>query len=388
MLATGVAVCENDPWQWTGYEPISQENVQTSPLWSSGKNVVNQEKYPVKTAQNIFGPFSRYRFCSELHIPKVRKMTVNHSIFSILANLTSILMPEIKRWISDCLDVFCLFFSDHRRHHRPPHRLENVEVTKLVIFFIHAGQIHVNNQVAKAIAIDRNCHMWPGQGQTPWLVLALTELTITAMQCVCVCVCVCVWVCVCVCVRERRKIELTVWGKKVPVPLDGIRTCTSEIRAHCASDCTTRARPPCVSRNKHFRHSPVSSTAKQSCMKHSNSYLRDRDVKHLQGPPLSRTKRVRERRVCVCVCVCACVRVCVCVCMCVCESVCVCGGGGGSETSNSLPSFHWFLGLCPIGNLSSSCVEWQLCTHLDLVLYFVKLPLLLVYYKIYLRHTG
>ena len=30
-------------------------------------------------------------------------------------------------------------------------------------------------------------------------------------------------------------------------------------------------------------------------MKDSNSYLRDRDVKHLQGPLLSRTKRVRDR---------------------------------------------------------------------------------------------
>ena len=80
-------------------------------------------------------------------------------------------------------------------------------------------------------------------------------------------------VCVCVCVRERRKIELTVWGKKVPIALDGIRTCISGIRAHSASDCTTTAGTPPVSRNKHFRHSPVSSIVKQSCMKHSNSYL-------------------------------------------------------------------------------------------------------------------
>ena len=35
-----------------------------------------------------------------------------------------------------------------------------------------------------------------------------------------------VCVCVCVCVRERRKIELTVGGKKVPIPLNGIRTRT------------------------------------------------------------------------------------------------------------------------------------------------------------------
>ena len=104
-------------------------------------------------------------------------------------------------------------------------------------------------------------------------------------------------VCVCVCVCQRKtKDRADGMRKKVPIPLDGIRTCTSGIRANRASDYTTRERPPRVSRNKHFRHSPVSSIAKQSCMTHSNSYLRDRDVKHLQGPPLSRTKRDRERR--------------------------------------------------------------------------------------------
>ena len=78
--------------------------------------------------------------------------------------------------------------------------------------------------------------------------------------------------------------------EKMPIALDGIRTCISGIRAHSASDCTTTAGTPPVSRNKHFRHSPVSSIVKQSCMKQSNSYLRDRDAKHLQGPPLSRTR--------------------------------------------------------------------------------------------------
>ena len=132
-------------------------------------------------------------------------------------------------------------------------------------------------------------------------------------------------VCVCVCVRERRKIKLSVWGKKVPIALDGIRTGISGIRAHRASDYTTAAGTPPVSRNKHFRHSPVSSIVKQSCTKHSNSYLRDRDVKHLQGPPLSRTRRVRERRKIELTVwgkkvpialdgMCVCVRACVCVC--------------------------------------------------------------------------
>ena len=102
----------------------------------------------------------------------------------------------------------------------------------------------------------------------------------------------CVWVhacaCVCVFVKERRKIELTVWGKKMPIALDGIRTCISGIRTHSASDCTTTAGTSRVSRMKHFRRSPVSSISKQSCKKDSNSYLR------------------------VCVCVCACMRVCLC----------------------------------------------------------------------------
>ena len=106
---------------------------------------------------------------------------------------------------------------------------------------------------------------------------------------------VCVCVCVCVCQRKTKD-RADGKRKKVPIPLDGIRTCTSGIRAHRAFDYTTRVRPPRVSRNKHFRHSPVSSIAKQSCTKHCNSYLRDHDAKHLQGPPLSRTKRARERR--------------------------------------------------------------------------------------------
>ena len=46
-------------------------------------------------------------------------------------------------------------------------------------------------------------------------------------------------------------------GGRVPIPLDGIRTSTSGIRAHRASDYTMRVRPPHVTQNKHFRHSPV-----------------------------------------------------------------------------------------------------------------------------------
>ena len=114
--------------------------------------------------------------------------------------------------------------------------------------------------------------------------------------CVHACVCKPMCVCVCVCVKERRKIELTVWGKKVPIALDGIRTCISGIRAHSASDCTTTAGTPRVSRMKHFRHSPVSSIAKQSCMK----------------------------------CVCVCVQMC----------VCVGGGGGGVRVHVCIAYLH------------------------------------------------
>ena len=74
-----------------------------------------------------------------------------------------------------------------------------------------------------------------------------------------VCICVCVFVCL------SEKDERQSWGhagKKVPISLDRIRTCTSGIRAHRASDYTTRAGTPRVSRNKHFRHSPTSSIVK------------------------------------------------------------------------------------------------------------------------------
>ena len=132
------------------------------------------------------------------------------------------------------------------------------------------------------------------------------EINSESLACMraCVCACVRVRVCVCMCVRERRKIELTVRGKKVPIPLDGIRTCFSGILAHSASDYTTRVGPPRVSRSEHFRRSPASSTVKQSCMKTLQLLSARPRRQALEGPPLSRTKRVRVR-------------------------VCVCGGGGG-----------------------------------------------------------
>ena len=110
-----------------------------------------------------------------------------------------------------------------------------------------------------------------------------------------VCVCVRARACTCMCVRERRKIELMARAKKKkPIPLDGIGTCTSEIRAHRASDYTTRAGTSRVCSNKHFRHSPTSSIVKiQACI----------------GVCVS------ENDESVCVCVRACVRACVCMCV-------------------------------------------------------------------------
>ena len=130
--------------------------------------------------------------------------------------------------------------------------------------------------------------------------------------CVCVFMCVTcyacwfvtmkiVFICVFMRVRESQKMELMAWGKKVPIPLDGTRTCTSGLRAHRASDYTTRAGTPRVSRNKQLmiRHSPTS-----SIVKHKNA-LRTTptaicrtvtDTRRLQGPPLSRKRRVREGR--------------------------------------------------------------------------------------------
>ena len=72
-------------------------------------------------------------------------------------------------------------------------------------------------------------------------------------MCVCVCVCVC---------QRKMKDRADVMREKVPIPLDGFRTCTSGLHAHRASDNTTRASTPCVNRNKHFGHSPTSSSVK------------------------------------------------------------------------------------------------------------------------------
>ena len=98
------------------------------------------------------------------------------------------------------------------------------------------------------------------------------------------------------CQRKTKDRADGMRGKSAHCPRRDSNLYLWDTRPSCASDCTTTAGTPPVSRNKHFRHSPVSSIVKQSCVKHSNSYLWDRDVKHLQGPPLSRTRRVRERR--------------------------------------------------------------------------------------------
>ena len=122
---------------------------------------------------------------------------------------------------------------------------------------------------------------------------------------VCVCVCVYVRACVRACVRvcqRKTKIELTVWGKKCPFPWTGFEPVPvlpitrGQARLASVETNTLDTHPPAPSWDNH-------------AWKHSNSYLQDRNVRHLQGPPLSWTKCVREKRkieltVCVCVCVC------------------------------------------------------------------------------------
>ena len=79
------------------------------------------------------------------------------------------------------------------------------------------------------------------------------ELTVWGEKCPlpstgCVCVCACVCVCVCVCVRERRKIELTVWGEKVPIALNGmcVRVCV------CLCVCIRARAQACMKSRRHF----------------------------------------------------------------------------------------------------------------------------------------
>ena len=118
-------------------------------------------------------------------------------------------------------------------------------------------------------------------------------------------------VCVCVCVREKAKDRADGMREQEPFPVDGARTCrsASAIRAHRASDYTTRAGAPRVSRNKHFRHSPTSSIVEHTSMHYKT---------------LSLTPLFLSLSLCVCACVRACVRVCMCVCVCLCACMCVC----------------------------------------------------------------
>ena len=111
----------------------------------------------------------------------------------------------------------------------------------------------------------------------------------------------------------------------MPIALDGIRTCISGIRAHSASDCTTTAGTPPVSRNKHFRHSPVC-VCVYVCV---CACVRACALTHqLHGETQACVTKHSNSYVCVCVraCVYVCVYTCMCVCVCVCARarVCVC----------------------------------------------------------------
>ena len=86
--------------------------------------------------------------------------------------------------------------------------------------------------------------------------------------------CVCVRVRARACVRERRKIELTAWGKKVPIPLDGIRTCTFGMRPSCFRLHHESRHPSRLSKQTLQTLIRQLHRETQSCItKHSNSYL-------------------------------------------------------------------------------------------------------------------
>ena len=65
----------------------------------------------------------------------------------------------------------------------------------------------------------------------------------------------------------------------MPIALGEIRTCSSGICTHFASDYTLTAGTPPVSRNKHFRHSPVSSIARETVM-HETPQLLSEGARH------------------------------------------------------------------------------------------------------------
>ena len=102
------------------------------------------------------------------------------------------------------------------------------------------------------------------------MALRMSWVSSMHVACVCVCVCVCarVCVCVCVCVSEKdERLSRRYEGKKCPLPSTGFEPVPLGYAPTVLLITPRRLGPPRVSRNEHFRHSPVSSTAKQSCMK-------------------------------------------------------------------------------------------------------------------------
>ena len=73
----------------------------------------------------------------------------------------------------------------------------------------------------------------------------------------------------------------------MPIPLDGIRTCTAGIRAHRASDYTTRVRPHRVSRSKHFRHSPGMCVHNMPCAQYKKRILQNFPSSPSKNPIIS-----------------------------------------------------------------------------------------------------
>ena len=146
--------------------------------------------------------------------------------------------------------------------------------------------------------------------------------------------CVCVCVCVCVCQRKTKDRADSVREKSAHSPRQDSNlylwdTHPSCFRLHHEGRLASRQ-----SKQTLQTLTPSSIVKYNHAKKQANSYLRDRDVRHLQGPPLSRTKRVRERQKrelhgmrekCVSVCLCTCGYVFVCLCNeCACVSACMC----------------------------------------------------------------
>ena len=134
----------------------------------------------------------------------------------------------------------------------------------------------------------RSAKLWAMKHATFWM--RFNRFSVRARACVCVCVCV----------REKRKIVLMAWGgKSAHSPRQDLNLYLWDAYRSCFRLHHESRHASCQLKQTPHTHSPTSSIVKHKhALRNTPTPIRGTATAsgRLQGPPLSRKRRVRERR--------------------------------------------------------------------------------------------